>query len=131
MSAYPSDNQRSERTRNIVVAVVVILLILLMMAGLLLPSLAKAKRRAQHAGPRLDLLYDDIPTAVAYSSLPSFNTEAYDHIRDNPFLDTKQNPLSTFSIDVDTASYSNIRRFLNQQQSPPPDAVRIEELLNY
>src|SRR6185369_3348972 len=51
---------------------------------------------------------------------------------DNPFLATADNPLSTFSIDVDTGSYSNIRRFLLQQnQLPPPGAVRIEELVNY
>ena len=50
-----------------------------------------------------------------------FNTEAYDRIVENPFLSAKQNPLSTFSIDVDTASYSNVRRFLNQPQLPPPE----------
>src|SRR5207244_1442415 len=48
-----------------------------------------------------------------------------------PFLPVGQNPLSTFSVDVDTASYSNVRRFLNQNQSPPRDAVRIEEMVNY
>lgn len=60
-----------------------------------------------------------------------FNTEAYDRIVENPFLSAKKNPLSTFSIDVDTASYSNVRRFLNQRKLPPPGAVRIEELINY
>ena len=60
-----------------------------------------------------------------------FHTEAYDRIRDNPFLAVANNPLSTFSIDVDTASYANVRRFLAQGQLPPKDAVRIEELLNY
>ncbi|GMW00315.1 MAG: hypothetical protein AMXMBFR84_14530 [Candidatus Hydrogenedentota bacterium] len=59
------------------------------------------------------------------------NSEAYAPIVENPFLTPMQNPLSTFSIDVDTASYSNTRRFLNQGQLPPPDAVRIEELVNY
>jgi len=49
----------------------------------------------------------------------------------NPFLLAAQTPLSTFSADVDTASYTNIRRFLNNGQRPPPDAVRIEEMLNY
>jgi Ca-activated chloride channel family protein len=62
---------------------------------------------------------------------PSSNTEAYDLIADNPFLEVAQNPLSTFSIDVDTASYSNVRRFLNSGSLPPKDAVRIEELINY
>jgi Ca-activated chloride channel family protein len=60
------------------------------------------------------------------------NTESYDRITDNSFLTVAQNPLSTFSIDVDTASYSNIRRFINEQsQLPPKDAVRIEEMINY
>ncbi|OPX24009.1 MAG: hypothetical protein B1H04_03045 [Planctomycetales bacterium 4484_123] len=60
-----------------------------------------------------------------------FNTEAYDHIVENPFLPVKDNPLSTFSIDVDTASYANVRRFLNSGRLPPPGAVRIEEMINY
>jgi Ca-activated chloride channel family protein len=60
-----------------------------------------------------------------------FNTEAYDHFEENPFLAVPGNPLSTFSIDVDTASYSNVRRFLEQGQLPPRGAVRIEELVNY
>lgn len=60
-----------------------------------------------------------------------FNTETYDRIYENEFLGVKQNPLSTFSIDVDTASYSITRRFLNQGSTPPKDAVRIEELINY
>lgn len=59
------------------------------------------------------------------------NREAYDRIRDNPFMLVRQEPLSTFSIDVDTASYANVRRYLQQNQLPPPDAVRIEELVNY
>ena len=59
------------------------------------------------------------------------NTEAYDRIYDNPFLAARANPLSTFSIDVDTASYANVRRFLREEHLPPPDAVRIEELVNY
>jgi Ca-activated chloride channel family protein len=59
------------------------------------------------------------------------NTEAYDAITDNAFMAALGNPLSTFSIDVDTASYSNVRRFLNEQRLPPKGAVRIEELLNY
>ena len=58
-----------------------------------------------------------------------FNTEGYAHIVDNPFLKTNDNPLSTFSIDVDAASYSNIRRILQQGNLPPAGAVRIEDLL--
>ncbi|MBB6428869.1 vWA domain-containing protein [Algisphaera agarilytica] len=60
-----------------------------------------------------------------------FTTESYDRVEDNPFLAAIDNPLSTFSVDVDTASYANVRRFLDQGQLPPADAVRIEELVNY
>ncbi|MGH9942290.1 MAG: vWA domain-containing protein [Pyrinomonadaceae bacterium] len=61
----------------------------------------------------------------------SANAEAYRHLEENPFLEAARHPLSTFSIDVDTASYSNTRRFLNGGQLPPKDAVRIEEFVNY
>ncbi|MDP4223296.1 MAG: von Willebrand factor type A domain-containing protein [Bacteroidota bacterium] len=60
-----------------------------------------------------------------------FNTEGYAGITENGFKSVKNNPLSTFSIDVDNASYSNIRRFINGGTLPPPDAVRIEEMINY
>jgi Ca-activated chloride channel homolog len=60
-----------------------------------------------------------------------FNTEGYDRVNENGFLDVFKNPLSTFSIDVDTASYTNVRRFINNGTLPPPDAVRSEELINY
>ncbi|MGW8315048.1 MAG: YfbK domain-containing protein [Bacteroidales bacterium] len=59
------------------------------------------------------------------------NTEGYSTIHENGFKDVLHNPLSTFSIDVDKASYSNVRRFLNMGQLPPVDAVRIEEMINY
>jgi Ca-activated chloride channel family protein len=60
-----------------------------------------------------------------------FNREEYNPIFENAFLAVRDNPLSTFSIDVDAASYSNVRRFLNSNQLPPRDAVRIEEFINY
>ena len=62
---------------------------------------------------------------------PDWNTEEYDAINENIFHDAARNPLSTFSIDVDAASYSNVRRFINNGQRPPKDAVRIEEMVNY
>jgi len=67
----------------------------------------------------------------SYSEEKSENGERYAEITENPFLETSRAPLSTFSIDVDTASYANVRRFLNQGSLPPKDAVRIEELINY
>jgi len=70
--------------------------------------------------------------AVAYEQpREEWNTEAYNGITENIFHDAFKNPLSTFSIDVDAASYSNIRRFINNGQRPPKDAVRIEEMINY
>ncbi len=59
------------------------------------------------------------------------NTEEYAPIYENAFLEARANPLSTFSIDVDGASYSNTRRFIQEGQLPPADAVRIEEFVNY
>ena len=55
----------------------------------------------------------------------------YNLIAENNFLPVLQNPLSTFSIDVDRASYANVRRYLNDSMLPPKDAVRIEEMINY
>ena len=77
-----------------------------------------------------------IPPAATAQDLPGRyrrpnNTESFDRIVDNPFLGARDNPLSTFSVDVDRASYSIVRRFINQGQRPPKDAVRIEELVNY
>ena len=62
---------------------------------------------------------------------PDFNTEGYDHLDENPFRRVSADPLSTFSIDVDTASYANVRRFLNTGAMPPAGAIRIEEMVNY
>ncbi len=68
---------------------------------------------------------------TAAPDAPQPNTEAYDRIDENPFVDPHAQPLSTFAIDVDTASYANTRRFLLGGTLPPPDAVRIEEFVNY
>ena len=59
------------------------------------------------------------------------NTERYQHIDDNPVHLAAEQPVSTFSIDVDTGAYANVRRFLNAGQLPPQDAVRVEEMINY
>ena len=80
-----------------------------------------------------------VPAPVAGGEVNAFgpeglarNAEAFDRIQENPFVRAIAEPLSTFSIDVDTASYANVRRYLLQlNQLPPPDAVRIEEMLNY
>ncbi len=62
---------------------------------------------------------------------PDMNTESYAPVGENRFINTLNDPLSTFSIDVDTASYANIRRFINGGNLPPVGAVRIEEMINY
>ncbi len=70
-------------------------------------------------------------TPFAPEPAPDWNTERYDFTREQGFLSPAAHPLSTFAIDVDTASYSNVRRFLEEGRLPPPGAVRIEELVNY
>ena len=79
--------------------------------------------------PETGVFYDK----KTYNSQPdsAYNREGYDNIEENPFLKVIDNPLSTFSIDVDAASYSNVRRFLNDGELPPAGAVRIEEMINY
>ena len=62
---------------------------------------------------------------------PLADTERYPEATANPVKRTAEEPVSTFSIDVDTASYANVRRFLNDGSRPPTDAVRVEELINY
>ena len=91
---------------------------------------------SKKASPSVDMA---VARQAAHATAPfvdnqsrgEFNTEEYGRITENDFLEAVNHPLSTFSIDVDTASYSNVRRFLNQGQLPPADAVRIEELINY
>ncbi len=74
--------------------------------------------------------------AAPVAGLPQHDTsgrdrENYAHYEDNPVRRSAEHPLSTFSVDVDTGSYSNVRRILTQGRLPPADAVRAEELLNY
>jgi Ca-activated chloride channel family protein len=68
---------------------------------------------------------------LSYDQADYHNTEEYSTIHENGFRKVLDNALSTFSIDVDAASYSNTRRFINNGQLPPKDAVRIEEMINY
>ncbi len=70
------------------------------------------------------------PACCFVAPLPQ-NTEKYGTLDDNPVHRVVEQPVSTFSIDVDTGAYANVRRFLNAGQLPPEDAVRVEEMLNY
>ena len=69
--------------------------------------------------------------AAKISTVNARNTERYQEQPDQPVKSVAQEPVSTFSIDVDTGSYANVRRFLNSGKQPPKDAVRIEEIVNY
>lgn len=73
----------------------------------------------------------DASASYNYSPAPASNTEDYSPINENTFHAATDQPSSTFSIDVDRASYSNMRRFLNNGELPPADAVRVEEMINY
>lgn len=75
---------------------------------------------------------DSAATTVAEENKPQdFNTEEYDNIVENQFVTALKEPLSTFSIDVDRAAYSNVRRIIQSGSLPPAGAVRIEEMVNY
>src|ERR1700722_334193 len=72
-----------------------------------------------------------VTSAPNYIPPSSSGDESYKGIAENVFNDARSNPLSTFSVDVDAASYSNVRRFINNGEMPPANAVRIEEMINY
>lgn len=83
--------------------------------------------------------YADAPAPVSAPAMIApaapyhqpYDTERYQHQQDNPVRLVAEHPVSTFSIDVDTGAYSNVRRFLNEGRLPPQDAVRVEEMINY
>ncbi|MDZ8055394.1 MAG: von Willebrand factor type A domain-containing protein [Aulosira sp. ZfuVER01] len=97
-----------------------------------IPSSSSAQEQFVNrpASPKLQAVRR-MGTVAAEPQTGRFNTENYNRIDDNPFHLVSNDSLSTFSIDVDTASYSNVRRFITQGDLPPKDAVRIEELINY
>lgn len=78
-------------------------------------------------------MYESEPTLAmpAPGAMAEVAGEKYAHIEENKHTSVAQEPVSTFSIDVDTASYANVRRFINGGHLPPKDAVRIEEMINY
>ena len=97
---------------------------------------AKAAGQAQESRQRhpVSKMMAAPSMSIAYLPMPQVqpeDRENYAHLSDNPIHRAGETPVSTFSIDVDTGSYSNVRRFLNQGQLPPADAVRVEELINY
>jgi len=93
--------------------------------GLMLPSVKQAYSRSTTMNLGIE---EARPSTIRPTE---YNTEQYDFIEESGFKAVTENPLSTFSIDVDTASYANVRRFLTRNRMPPKDAARIEELINY
>ena len=87
------------------------------------PSMMRAEVAMQRRLPR--------PMALKEMAMPAQDTERYGQIATNPVHAVAQQPVSTFSIDVDTGSYANTRRFLNDGRLPPVNAVRVEEMVNY
>ncbi|MDD5069415.1 MAG: von Willebrand factor type A domain-containing protein [Candidatus Omnitrophica bacterium] len=77
------------------------------------------------------ILSEGLNISFSSPNITETSREAYDRIYENRFFDPKETPVSTFSIDVDTASYSNLRRYIKSGVRPPKDAVRIEEMINY
>ncbi|WP_374338500.1 von Willebrand factor type A domain-containing protein [Leeia sp.] len=106
-----------------------------------LPSAQLEVKKQERAAPAGALRDKDVRVAESAAPMavepepawvtPPANTEVYDHLKRNSVVSVAQDPISTFSIDVDTGSYSNVRRMLNQGTLPPADAVRVEELVNY
>ncbi|MCP3903751.1 MAG: hypothetical protein GY715_08965, partial [Planctomycetes bacterium] len=101
-----------------------------------LPKVAEGRKRARKAGDsqledRFRREFELLMERKRTSKPEAFNREAYGSLIDNPFIRPDQQPLSTLSVDVDTASYANVRRMLSRGALPPKDAVRIEELINY
>ncbi|HEY6642379.1 VWA domain-containing protein [Povalibacter sp.] len=94
---------------------------------------AATRAIASPAAPELRMVRIAQKAAFAppYYQLPPVNTERYEHNNDNPVHLVAEQPVSTFSIDVDTGAYANVRRFLNDGQLPPQDAVRVEEMISY
>lgn len=75
--------------------------------------------------------YKMMESEVVPSLNTQWNRESYNSIEANGYINSRSDPLSTFSIDVDTASYANVRRFVNEGRLPPVGAVRLEEMVNY
>jgi Ca-activated chloride channel family protein len=101
-----------------------------------LVATAVAPRRAAEKRVAFPSAAEMAPAPKGFQELapgapPAWNTEAYDPIEESGFVAAASVPLSTFSIDVDRASYGNVRRFILDGRAPPKDAVRIEEMVNY
>ncbi len=107
-------------------------------AVILLLVIASCNQNQNSPIDKSEALNREVPVSADSASISKvaseeddFNTEGYSNIVENSFLSANQNPLSTFSIDVDEAAYSNVRRFIQHGTMPPKGAVRLEEMINY
>ncbi|MBC8010838.1 MAG: VWA domain-containing protein [Burkholderiales bacterium] len=146
LSLSAARRARAAATSHLITTLMVLAL-LGVIAAIIIPTVGKVRETAQRSVEASDRRQREMMAEIlaaeaaeaaksASASLPTragegFDAEGYDAIRENRFVRAASAPLSTFSIDVDTASYSNVRRFLNEGRLPPRDAVRIEELINY
>lgn len=142
-SRAPGTRPASWWPRLRLVEIFVVVGLLAIMAAMFLPALSKAKSKAKRVTSRALLRQFEIEQELGRQELgkrndfyrvapiPGFNTESYAPVVENGFVEVLDHPLSTFSIDVDTASYALVRRFLGEGVLPPRDAVRIEEMINY
>ncbi|MDU1905934.1 MAG: von Willebrand factor type A domain-containing protein [Dysgonomonas sp.] len=99
-------------------------------------SVSKVRERSKdkNYAPPVIMAEMAAPASIAYSYDQSYNynnDETYDSFKENRFISPLTEALSTFSVDVDAASYTNFRRYINQGQKPPKDAIRVEEFINY
>lgn len=115
---------RFSRAASLIVEAKLVLMAMLLAAGCGRTELGPAASARMEA-PQAAL------SEPSQTATTDFNSEEYAAIEENPFKKSITEPQSTFSIDVDTASYANVRRMLQQGRVPPPGAVRIEELINY
>ena len=102
-----------------------------LLRGAVTTGAVRAEAMQARAAPGQEAAAAAKPAEVGFLQMQDFNTESYAHIAENDFRHVSTSPLSTFSIDVDRASYANIRRFIQDGRRPPIDAVRIEEMINY
>lgn len=100
-------------------------------------AIAQERQRVHASQAMSKLASSDMPSVAMHRQSVQFqneyivNTEKYTELKENSIQIVSEQPVSTFSIDVDTASYANVRRILNQGNLPQYDAVRVEELINY
>ena len=95
------------------------------------PRLARARRPAPSPAGFATHTHSSLSIASDTASREDAGQDEYEKITENDYKDPKSSPLSTFSIDVDTASYANLRRFIQNRRLPPKDSVKIEEMINY